>query len=107
MHARELAESIRTRVLTSDLPRDLRTPVVTGPGNGVGVCGCCGEPIARLEAQHDVEQRADSGEKAPVSMHSDCYRCWRQVVETLYLLDGAAGVSRARPGKLALDTPGK
>jgi hypothetical protein len=94
VHATDLAESIRTRVLTSDLPRDLRTPVVTGPGNGLGVCGCCSEPIPRLEMQHDVEQRVESGPTALVPMHSDCYRLWRHVVETLYLLDGAAGVGR-------------
>lgn len=92
--APDLAESIRTRVLSSNLPRDLRTPVVTGPADGLGVCGCCSQPISRLETQHDVEQRAESGATALVSMHSDCFRLWRHVVETLYLLDGAAGVSR-------------
>ena len=94
MHATDLVESIRTRVLTSDLPRDLRTPVVTGRGDGLGVCGCCSNAIPRLATQHDVEQRSESGTTTLVSMHSDCFRLWRHVVETLYLLDGAAGVSR-------------
>jgi hypothetical protein len=93
-HTRDLAESIRNRVLTSDLPRDLRTPVITRPGDGLGVCGCCSQPIPPDETQHDVEQRADSGATVLVSMHTDCFRVWRHVVETLYLLDGAAGVSR-------------
>src|SRR5579872_5552646 len=46
MRAVELAESIRHRVLESDLPRDLRTPVITRPSDGRGVCGCCSDPIA-------------------------------------------------------------
>ena len=94
MRAAELAESIRNRVLTSGLPRDLRTPVITGPGDGSGVCDCCAQPIAASEPQHDVERRFEDGAIGFVAMYSDCYRIWRQVVETLYLLDGAAGVNR-------------
>jgi hypothetical protein len=98
MRAAELAESIRSRVLESDLPRDLRTPVITRPSDGRGVCGCCSEPIAPAETQQDVERRVDGGDTEIVAMHVNCYRIWRQVVETLYLLDGAAGVSRVPTG---------
>lgn len=98
MRAAELAESIRNRVLESDLPRDLRTPVITRPSDGRGVCGCCSEPIAAAETQHDVEQRVQGTPTQFVAMHVSCFRIWRHVVETLYLLDGAAGVSRVPTG---------
>jgi hypothetical protein len=80
--------------MESDLPRDLRTPVMTRPSDGRGVCGCCSEPISAAQTQHDVEQRIAGGETEIVAMHASCFRIWRHVVETLYLLDGAAGVSR-------------
>jgi len=85
MHVQDLSDSIRTRVLTAGLPRDLRTPVISGPSDGLGVCGCCAHPIGPPETQHEV---------GSVLMHTDCFRLWRNVVETLYLLDGAAGVRR-------------
>ncbi len=98
MRPAQLAESIRSRVLESDLPRDLRTPVITRPSDGRGICGCCSEPIAAAETQHDVERRVEGADTEIVAMHASCYRIWRHVVETLYLLDGAAGVSRVPTG---------
>jgi hypothetical protein len=98
MHVLDLSESIRKRVLHADLPRDLRTPVITGPADGRSVCDCCSRPIAPSEAQHEVGRRAANGGPGAVSMHSDCFRLWRNVVETLYLLDGAAGVRCAPAG---------
>lgn len=99
VHLRDLAESIRTRVLMCNLPRDLRTPVVTRPGSGAGVCTCCARPIAPLQAQHDVEQQNSNGTISYLSMDSDCFRLWRREVETLYLLDRAAGVSPVPTGE--------
>ena len=51
-----------------------------------------------LSVRRMIERRVEGGDTEIVAMHVDCYRIWRHVVETLYLLDGAAGVSRVPTG---------
>jgi hypothetical protein len=70
--ATDLSDSIRSRVLASNLPRDVRTGVYTGAD--------------------DVESGIGNGTHGTVPMHWACFRIWRDVVDVLYLLDGAAGV---------------
>jgi hypothetical protein len=90
----DLSQSIRTRVVTSLLPRDPRTVVYSGRAHGLSFCGCCGEPIPHSDTQHDVEQLAGAGFSSLIAMHAGCFRIWRDVVEALYLLDREAGVVR-------------
>jgi hypothetical protein len=98
--ATDLSDSIRSRVLASNLPRDVRTGVYTGADGGLVYCGCCAKPIVKSDGRRDVESGIGDGVHGIVPMHWVCFRIWRDVVDVLYLLDGAAGVGHVPAERL-------
>src|SRR5579862_148090 len=72
----ELAEQIRTRIRSGNLPAAGTYRVFGVKGDG-SVCACCDRCISSAEIQFDVECHCAKGGWAPLSMHLACFHTWR------------------------------